>query len=89
MFKNKKGQLINNLVLWLFSVFFYFTIGFPIFKSIIDSLILSSSSSGLMYYLEIIAPYIPIFMLAMWGYFLGKETGLIGKGTALWKYLNI
>lgn len=69
MFKNKKGQtVVNSVILWIFSTFFYFIIGYDIVKLIINAVFLSQGQTGLMYFFGSIIPIIPILGLMFWGY---------------------
>jgi hypothetical protein len=65
IFKYKKGNVTNSVVLWIFFVFFYFTIGYSIVKEIIESL---NVFTGAMGFLAGIVPFIPIIGLMWWGY---------------------
>ncbi len=68
LIKNKQGGVFESVVLWFFATFAYFTFGYDIFKNILQVIYLDSHTTGLMYYLGVIAPYIPIFLLMFWGY---------------------
>lgn len=68
MLKNKKGQVIKAVVMWMFATFFYFVIGYRLVKTIVDGVFLSTNPTGLMYFFAVIVPIVPIFGLMWWGY---------------------
>lgn len=69
MFNNKKGEtVINSVVLWIFSCFFYFIIGYDIVKGIVQAVFLDGGQTGLMYFFGAIVPILPILGLMFWGY---------------------
>ena len=65
MNKNKKGNVATSVVLWIFSVFFYFTIGIKILSPIVDAL---NTGEGLLAFMSGIVPFIPVLGLMWWGY---------------------
>ena len=82
LIKNKKGQVIKSVVMWMFATFFYFVIGYTLVKAIVDGVFLSTNPTGLMYFFAAIVPIIPIFGLMWWGYSIltpeqSQEGGLV------------
>ena len=65
MIKNKKGNVANSVIIWIFAVFFYFTIGIKILNPIVDAL---NTGEGLISFMSGIIPFIPVFGLMWWGY---------------------
>jgi len=66
--KNKKGQVIQSVLIWIFAVFFYFIVGYELVKGIVTGVFLSNNPTGLMYTFGVIIPFIPILGLMYWGY---------------------
>lgn len=65
IFKNKKGNVAQSVILWIFFTFFYFMIGYDIVKLIVDDL---NTFTGAMGFLASIIPFIPVIGLMWWGY---------------------
>ena len=68
LIKNKKGQVIKSVVMWMFATFFYFVIGYTMVKAIVESIFLSQNPTGLMYFFGAIVPIVPVIGLMYWGY---------------------
>lgn len=74
--KNKKGQVIKSVFLWIGSVFIYFLFGYTLVKEIVTAVFLSQNPTGLMLFFGTVIPYIPIIGLMYWGYtILNESTG--------------
>ena len=65
MIINKNGNVANSVILWIFSVFFYFTIGYKVLTPIIESL---NTFDGIVGLMAGIIPFIPVLGLMWWGY---------------------
>ena len=65
IFKNNKGNITNSVILWIFTVFFYFVIGYDIVNMIVGEV---NTYSGLMGFFASIVPFIPVLGLMWWGY---------------------
>lgn len=82
MFENKKGNIIQIVVIWIFSCFAYFTFGYTIVNSIVKDIFLAEATEGtVMYYLGSFVPIIPILGLLVWGYYIGQDAGIISSGS--------
>jgi len=66
--KNNKGQVVVGVIVWFGATFFYFVIGYPIFRGIMDSIIENGSFEGVSLFFATIAPFIPVLGLVWWGY---------------------
>lgn len=68
LLKNKRGGVPENVFMWVFATFMYFTIGYDIFKEVVVSVFLPNNPTGVMYFLGLFAPFVPILGLMFWGY---------------------
>ena len=78
---NKKGNIVPDVVLWIFATFFYFLIGLPLINNIVDSLISDGIITDPIYILSAnIAPVIPMVALLYmaWKSTTDEETGGVG-----------
>ena len=65
IFKNNKANVTTSVILWIFTVFFYFIIGYDLVKLVTDDL---NSFTGIMAFFTSIIPFIPVLGLMWWGY---------------------
>ena len=72
------ANIIEITLLWIFSCFTYFTWGYTIVSEIVQAVFLDVQTSGtIMYFLGSMVPFIPILGLLVWGYFIGRDMGVI------------
>lgn len=71
--KKKKGQVVQAVFLWIFSCFFYFVIGYPFIKIIVDNIFMANNPTGIVLFMGMIVPFVPIIGLMWWGYYILDE----------------
>ena len=65
MIQNKKANVPSAVIFWIFSVFFYFTIGIKVVGPIVEAL---NTYEGILGFFSGIIPFIPVLGLMWWGY---------------------
>jgi hypothetical protein len=81
IYKNKKGNIVQIVMIWIFSCFAYFTWGYPIVSMIVKEVLIDTlEPNTLIYYFGLFIPIIPVLGLLMWGYFIGQNAGIIPSG---------
>lgn len=81
LIKKKCGNVAQSVIFWFLSVFSYFAYGYEVVQSIVQGVFLVNNPTGIMYYLGLFVPFIPILGLMFWGYFILNEDNSGGAET--------
>lgn len=77
LYNNKKANVVSSVFMWMFFTFTYVLFGYDIVKAITEAVFLANNPTGVIYYLGLFVPFLPLLGLMFWGYKILEDTGLV------------